>query len=144
MKSQIIELSEDLEVSKGFIEKVVECKLHDLEEVYQLLDDCLDNKEFVTRYINTYIVETETEEILDRIEKVLSDTPLSVSKLIEYVLNCNSETQLAVTIDIYTKAKRDVYVPQQETSELIFYKLIDIDEYVNSLQYIYRKMGGEQ
>lgn len=141
MKSQIIELSEDLEVNKGFIEKVLQCQFHDLEEVYQLLDDCLDGRDFVTRYINSYIVETETKEVIDRIEKVLSNTPMSVEKLVEYVLNCKSETQLAVTIDIYTIAERDVHVPEQDTCELILYKLIDINEYVNSLKYIYKEVG---
>lgn len=144
MKSQIIELGEDLEICKGLLEKVTECKLHDLKEVFELLDDCLSGQEFLKRYVNTYIVETDTEELLLRIEKSLTETTMTVEKLVEYVLNCDTETQLAVTIDIHAKAGKDIYVPLPETSELIMYKLIDLDDYVNSLKYIYGEAEGGQ
>lgn len=138
-KEDLLELAHDLEISncEMLMDKLLESTFCDLDMLYGILDDSLNETEFIENFCKEVIIETNTTEIYSKIQKVLAETSLSVDDIVEYVLNCEAETQFSVILDMLYLTNEKVPIPAQETGELIYYKLIDIQEYVDSLCYMY-------
>jgi hypothetical protein len=96
--------------------------------------------------------------LMNKILNTLLATPMTVDELRTYVIRCSTETQLYVTLRIYDRVYKEVThhhsrldytiqvmrgkeieIPSQQTCELILYNLLDLEQYIESVQYLYRK-----
>ena len=138
-KDELLELARDLEItdSEVLISKLLQCSFCDANTLYAIMDDSLNELEFLQNFCKSIVIDTETTEIYEKIRSVLIRTTLTVDDIIEYVLNCESETQFSVTLDLLMTTGTKLPVPTQETGELIYYNLIDMSEYIESLTGMY-------
>lgn len=135
--TDLLEIAEDLELKMHIVHKLVADPLIDNGELYDILDCSLDAEEFKLRLVNHLLLSTANTTIVDKIFDFLSQTGYNLADIVNYISLCESEIQLYVTLMVAISTQSIVPVPDLSTAELIYYGLMDYDEYVNSLPYIY-------